>query len=56
MFSDNLTNRIIADNIDVLFEELKPVLEEVIGHIAEDLLFKALEGNVPFNRLYPIPK
>ncbi|XP_044750407.1 uncharacterized protein LOC123310806 [Coccinella septempunctata] len=50
------TNDVISDNIDILFEEIKPVLEKVITNFMEDILLSALEGQVPFDKLYPIKK
>lgn len=49
----DLTNQVIHDNIDELFNELKPVLEKVIGSVVDDLLFKGIEENIPFDKLYP---
>ncbi|XP_045471922.1 uncharacterized protein LOC123678764 [Harmonia axyridis] len=50
------TNQVISDNIDVLFEDLKPVLEKVITDYLENILLAALEDQVPFAKLYPIKK
>lgn len=52
-FSDKLTNKVIGENVDDLFEDLRPVLEEVITRIVEDLILKALESQIPFDKLYP---
>lgn len=50
--SDNITNKVINDNVGELFEDLRPVLEEVITKILEDLILKALESQIPFDKLY----
>lgn len=47
-----ITNKVISENINELFEDLRPVLEEVITRILEDLILKALESQVPFDKLY----
>lgn len=44
----------INDNIKELFQEVKPVIENIITKIGEELLFKSLEGAIPFAKLYPI--
>ncbi|CAH1099571.1 unnamed protein product [Psylliodes chrysocephalus] len=48
-----ITNKVINDNVNELFEDLKPVLEKVLSDILEDLLFKAIEGQIPYDKLYP---
>ncbi|XP_056641288.1 uncharacterized protein LOC130447991 isoform X3 [Diorhabda sublineata] len=48
-----ITNKIINDNINELFQDLKPVLEKIMTEILEDMLLKAIEGQVPFDELYP---
>lgn len=48
-----ITNKVISDNINELFLDLKPVLEKVMTEILEDVLFKAIEGQIPFDELYP---
>ncbi|XP_030766704.1 protein takeout-like [Sitophilus oryzae] len=48
-----VTNKAINDNIDELFSELKPVIEQTISKIMEDVLLKSLMGRVPYNKLYP---
>lgn len=50
--SDSITNKVINDNVGELFEDLRPVLEEVITQIIENLIFKSLESQVPFDILY----
>lgn len=52
-FSDKITNKVIEDNVDELFNELKPALEKVVTEIYENLLFKGFEDNVPFDKLLP---
>ncbi|KAL3279160.1 hypothetical protein HHI36_016674 [Cryptolaemus montrouzieri] len=47
------TNAVIKDNVERLFEDLKPVIEKVINSMIEDLLFKLLTENVPYDKLYP---
>ncbi|KAL3282196.1 hypothetical protein HHI36_005390 [Cryptolaemus montrouzieri] len=61
LFGDNqqlnkATNDVITDNIDVLFEDLKPVLEQFITDILQGLLLKTLEDQVPYDKLYPVKK
>lgn len=51
-FSDKITNQVINENANELFEDLRPVLEEVITRILEDLVLKALESQIPFDKLY----
>ncbi|CAG9768275.1 unnamed protein product [Ceutorhynchus assimilis] len=48
------TNKAINDNVDVLFGELKPVVEHAISRILEDLLFKTIIETIPYDELYPI--
>lgn len=48
------TNDVINDNIQELFHEVKPVLERIITQIGEELLFKTIEGAIPFGKLYPV--
>ncbi|XP_048521145.1 uncharacterized protein LOC109537269 isoform X1 [Dendroctonus ponderosae] len=48
------TNKAINDNADELVIELKPVLEDLISKILEDLLFKTISNNIPWDDLYPI--
>lgn len=48
------TNAVINDNIKELFQEVKPVIENIITKIGEELLFKSLEGAIPFAKLYPV--
>ncbi|CAG9857659.1 unnamed protein product [Phyllotreta striolata] len=49
----NITNKVINDNVNELFQDLKPVLEKVVTNIMQDLLFKSIEGQIPFQKLYP---
>lgn len=42
-FSDKITNKVIEDNVDELFNELKPALEKVVTEIYENLLLKDLK-------------
>lgn len=49
-----VTNDVINDNIQELFHEVKPVLENIITRIGEGLLFKSLESAIPFSKLYPV--
>lgn len=48
------TNKAINDNASELFVELKPVLEDVINKVLEDLLFKTISNNIPWDELYPV--
>ncbi|CAG9769359.1 unnamed protein product [Ceutorhynchus assimilis] len=48
------TNKAINDNVDELFAELKPVVEQTLSQILEDLLFKSIIQNIPFADLYPV--
>ncbi|CAH1163962.1 unnamed protein product [Phaedon cochleariae] len=50
---NNVTNKVISDNIDELFEDIRPVIDKVLTNILEDFLLKAVEGQVPFDKLYP---
>ncbi|XP_045461512.1 circadian clock-controlled protein daywake-like [Harmonia axyridis] len=47
------TNEVIQDNVDKLFEDLRPVIEKVITSLIEDLIFRVLANNVPYDKLYP---
>lgn len=49
-----VTNKAINDNAGELYADLKPVIEQVIDKIAEDLVFKALAQNIPVDDLFPI--
>lgn len=49
-----ITNKVINDNANELFEDLRPVIEEVITRILEDLILKALESQVPLEKLYEL--
>lgn len=49
-----VTNKAISDNINELFSELKPVVEETITRIMEDLLLKHIALNIPYDHLYPV--
>ncbi|RZC36740.1 uncharacterized protein BDFB_006178, partial [Asbolus verrucosus] len=51
---NRVTNNVINDNVNELFEDLKPVIEQIITNIYEQWLFRALEDNVPFDKLYPV--
>ncbi|XP_066156554.1 uncharacterized protein [Euwallacea fornicatus] len=48
------TNAAINDNVDVLFEELKPVVEATISEIMENLLIKSIINKIPYDELYPV--
>ncbi|KAF7282502.1 hypothetical protein GWI33_002605 [Rhynchophorus ferrugineus] len=50
---NDVTNKAINDNVNELFGELKPVLEETITRIMEDLLLKHIAKNIPYDYLYP---
>ncbi|XP_044268677.1 uncharacterized protein LOC123013889 [Tribolium madens] len=50
---NRVTNTVINDNVNELFEDLKPVIQQIITNIVEQWLFRALEDNVPFDKLYP---
>ncbi|KAK9888495.1 hypothetical protein WA026_000746 [Henosepilachna vigintioctopunctata] len=50
------TNDVITDNINVLFEDLKPVIEKIVTNLIEKLVLEALENQVPFDKLYAIKK
>jgi len=50
------TNKAINDNVDVLFGELKPVVEQTISTIMEDLLLKSFIEVIPWDDLYPVKK
>ncbi|KAJ3654887.1 hypothetical protein Zmor_014040 [Zophobas morio] len=50
---NKVTNTVINDNVNELFEDLKPVIEKIITNVIEQWLFKGLEDNVPFDKLYP---
>lgn len=49
----DITNQAIQDNIEELFAEFKPSFERVIGSIVDNLLFKNIDDNIPFDKLYP---
>lgn len=48
------TNKAINDNVDELFEELKPVVEETLSKIMENILLKSFIENIPWADLYPV--
>ncbi|XP_066251415.1 uncharacterized protein [Euwallacea similis] len=48
------TNTAINNNVDVLFEELKPVIETAISEIMENLLINTITSNIPYDDLYPV--
>ncbi|KAG5895537.1 hypothetical protein JTB14_010681 [Gonioctena quinquepunctata] len=50
---NTITNKVINDNVDELFEELRPVLEKVMTNVIEDLVLKAFESQIPMDKLYP---
>ncbi|XP_060517809.1 uncharacterized protein LOC132696792 [Cylas formicarius] len=50
---NDVTNKAINDNVDELFAELKPVVEQTLTSILEDILFKSLFVNIPYDNLYP---
>lgn len=52
-FPAKATNEVIQDNVDKLFEDLRPVIEKVITSLIEDLIFRVLANNVPYDKLYP---
>ncbi|KAL1490583.1 hypothetical protein ABEB36_013252 [Hypothenemus hampei] len=47
-------NKAINDNIDELFQDVKPVFEEAINEIMSNLLIKGITDYIPFDELYPI--
>ncbi|KAL1490584.1 hypothetical protein ABEB36_013253 [Hypothenemus hampei] len=47
-------NKAINDNVDQLFQDIKPVVEETISTIMADLLLKSIIHNIAFDELYPI--
>ncbi|KAK9879052.1 hypothetical protein WA026_003867 [Henosepilachna vigintioctopunctata] len=47
------TNEVIQDNVEKLFDDLKPVIEKVITSLVEDLIFSIIANNVPYDKLYP---
>lgn len=47
-------NDVIKDNIDLLFEDFKPVIEKIVSSFIEDLIYKKLEDQVAFDNLYRI--
>lgn len=51
---DEATNKAINDNADELFEELKPVVEQLLSKIVADLLIKSIIENIPWRLLYPV--
>lgn len=48
-----ITNKAIQDNVDELFEELKPIVEKVLKELVENVILKNIEENIPFDKLYP---
>lgn len=49
----DITNKAIQDNVDELFEELRPAIEKVVSSIVDDMIFKTVEENIPFDKLFP---
>ncbi|XP_050309980.1 uncharacterized protein LOC126745968 [Anthonomus grandis grandis] len=48
------TNKAINDNVDMLFEDLKPVVEHTLSRILEDVLLKSIIDSIPWDELYPV--
>ncbi|XP_049822910.1 protein takeout [Aethina tumida] len=53
---NSVTNRIINDNVDVLFEEIRPVIEKILTDVLNNILLQAFETQIPFDDLYPPKK
>lgn len=54
LFTGEVTNKAINENIDELFKDFKPVVDHTLSRIIEDLLTKSIIGNVPYDELYPV--
>lgn len=52
VFLGRATNRVINQHALEFFKELKPVVEQIVTRITEDLLLSAVT-TIPFSNLYP---
>lgn len=52
VISGQATKMVLKENIKEIVNEVKPVIENVLVKLTEDVLFKTT-GKIPFEKLYP---